>query len=128
MDFNSYYNDFLFWMSKYLRSGWGMEMRIYPFSGGAVIVINMSRGTAHNLVKKGESKNLGDALRRTNLFTEDKIRPIADKGVDNTLYGIISTTQYVLFKNSEPKSWDEASAKEDVDKIITKVKANHGKR
>lgn len=127
MNFNSYYNDFVFWMSKSLKADWGISMKIYPFSDGAVVVINMERNTAHNLKKKGESRSLGDALRKTNLFPDDKIKPIADKGVEKTMYGIFSTTQYVLFKDVMDSHWDEASAKVDVDTIISKVKEKYGK-
>lgn len=127
MDFNSYYNDFVFWLSKSLKPGWGIEMKLFPFVDGAIIVINMKRGIAHNLFKYGQSNNLGDALRKTKLFSDNKIRPIADMGVEKTMYGIFSTTQYVLFKDAMDNSWDEASAQSDVETIISKVKEKYGK-
>lgn len=124
---NSYYNDFVFWMSKSLKSGWGIVMRFYPFSGGAVISINMERGIAHNLQRKGESSNLGDALRKTKLFSEEKIRPIEDKGIEKTIVGVLSTTQYVLFKNENASYWNEDAAHDDVEIIIKKVREGYGK-
>lgn len=105
-----------------------MEMRFYPFPTGAVLAIKMEKGAAHSLVRRGESASLGDALRKTKLFTEDKIKPIENKGIADTIVGIISTTSYVLFKKADAKSWDENSAKNDVDTIIEKVKASYERR
>lgn len=124
---NSYYNDFVFWMSKSLKSGWGIEMKTYPFPNGAVVVVNLARGMAHHLTIKRESNGLVEALRRTNLFSKDKIKPLINKKVEGTIIGIYSTTRYVLFKDADSGGWNENSAKSDVDSIISKVKSGYGK-
>ena len=104
-----------------------MKMTIYPFMQGAVVVITMKKGMANTLDKKQESANLGGALAKTSLFTSDKIHPIANKSIGNTSYGILSVTQYVMFKNENSSSWDERAAQEDVETIIEKTKAKYGK-
>lgn len=119
---NSYFNDFVSVLSESLKPGWGMEMKVYPFTAGVVIVINMERGIAHRLIRKGESTSLGDALRKTKLFSEERITPIADKGVGDTVVGIVSTTIYVLFKGNDVSYWEGDAAKKDVDMMISKVK------
>jgi len=124
---NTYYNDFCFCMSKSLKSGWGMVMRTYPFPDGAVITVSMERGIAHNLKRKVDSDSLGNALRKTKLFAERKIGPIAEKGIDKTIIGILSTTKYVLFKSSDQSCWNENAAQQDVKTIIKKVKEGYGK-
>lgn len=120
--FNSYYNDFVFELSKSLRPGWGIEMRIYPFPKGAVVLIRIERCIAHRLERKGESDSLGNALRKTKIFSEDKIRFIEDKSIERTVVGIRSTQEYVLFKPIENGSWEGKSAQNDVNTIREKVK------
>ena len=122
---NSYYNDFVFWMSKSLKTGWGIDMKTYPFPNGIIVVINMERGTAHKLRRKEDSSSLGEALRKTKLFIEEKIRPIANKRIEDTMVGIISTTKYILFKNTDDSSWSESSAQQDVENIIKMVKTSY---
>lgn len=124
---NSYYNDFCSSMSKSLKSGWGMLMRTYPFPDGVVITIHMKKGIANILEKRGSSDGLGNALRKTKLFTEERIKPIAGKSIGRTIVGIISTTQYVLFKGSDQSCWNENAAQQDVETIVNKVKEGYGK-
>ena len=102
-------------------------MTIYPFNQGAVIVVTMKKGVANALDKKQESSNLGGALTKTSLFSPEKIKPIADKTIGNTSYGIISVTQYVMFKNDNGSSWNENAAREDIEIIIDKTKEKYGK-
>lgn len=125
---NSYYNDFVFWMSKSLKSGWGIEMKMYVFPAGAVVAISMQQKAAHHLLRKSDSTSLGEALRKTNLFTEEKIKPIANKSIEKTIVGILSTTKYVLFKNTTEDNWCERAAQEDVENIIKKVKEGYGRQ
>lgn len=102
-------------------------MTIFPFERGAVVVVTMKMGTANSLDKKQESSNLGGALIKTSLFPTEKIGPIENKLIGNTSYGIISVTQYVMFKNDNGSSWNENAAKEDIDSIIEKIRAKYGK-
>ena len=102
-------------------------MTIFPFTYGAVVVITMKKGSANALDKKQESENLGDALSKTSLFTADKIRPIANKSIGSTSYGILSVTQYVMFKNDCESNWSEKAALEDINNIIEKTRAKYGK-
>ena len=124
---NPYFNYFTTCFSTRLKAGWGIKMTIYPFKQGAVIVVTMRKGMANALDKKQESSNLGGALSKTSLFSSEKITPIADKSIGNTSYGIISVTQYVMFKNDNEASWSEKAAQEDIDTIIDKTRAKYGK-
>ena len=125
--YNPYFNYFTSCFSKRLKAGWGIRMTIYPFNQGAVIVITMKKGVANSLDKKQESRNLGGALTKTSLFSSEKINPIAEKTIGNTSYGIISITQYVMFKSDKSASWSEAAARGDIDNIIEKTRARYGK-
>ena len=124
---NIYFNYFTTCFSMRLKTGWGIRMTIFPFTHGAVVVITMKKGSANALDKKQESENLGDALSKTSLFTADKIRPIANKSIGSTSYGILSVTQYVMFKNDCESNWSEKAAQEDINNIIEKTRAKYGK-
>lgn len=126
--FNLYFNYFTTYFSSKLKPGWGLKMTIYPFAYGAVIVVSMKQGVANSLEKKQESSNLGGALTKTSLFTPERIAPIADKTIGDTSVGIISITQYVLFKSDKEPSWNEDAARKDVDAIIAKTRAKYGKQ
>ena len=125
--FNTYFNYFTTCFSFRLKEGWGIKMTIYPFSQGAVVVVNMKKGVANSLDKKQESSNLGGALTKTALFSSEKINPIADKSIGKTSYGIMSITQYVMFKSDSASSWSEEAAQEDIDNVIEKTRAKYGK-
>lgn len=125
--FNSYFNYFSSCFSRRLKPGWGMKMAIFPFTYGAVIIVSMKHGAANTLEKRQESINLGGALSKTTLFSQKQIDPLADKRIGDTSVGIISITRYVIFKNDNESSWNEASAQADVETIIEKTKAKYGK-
>ena len=101
-------------------------MSVYPFETGAVIIVTMKSGVANDFEKKQESKNLGIALTKTSLFSQDKINAIADKNIGETVIGIAELTKYVLFKNDKEENWSEEAAQIDVDVIIEKLRAKYG--
>lgn len=125
--YNNYYNSFTIAFALRLNPDWGLNMEIYPFSHGAVIVVKMKKRIAHSLEINSESTNLGDALKKTSLFKDEKISPIANKVIGKTTIGIYSITRYVIFKNDNESSWSEKSAHDDVDSIIEKIKEKYGK-
>ena len=113
--YSAYFNDFVTRMTISLKSGWGIQMAVYPFEAGAVIVVTMKRDAPHAFEKKKEVKTLGIALTRTALFSPDKIAPLADKEINETVIGILSTTKYVIFKNAADDQWNQQSAIHDVE-------------
>lgn len=121
--YSSYFNDFVTQMTISLKSGWGIQMAVYPFEAGAVIVVTLKRDAPHAFEKKKEVKTLGDALIKTALFSSDKIAPLADKKIKETVIGIASLTKYVIFKNVDDDQWNQDAAIHDVEEIIKRVKA-----
>lgn len=121
--YSSYFNDFVTRMTISLKSGWGIQMAVYPFEAGAVIVITLKRNAPHAFEKKKEVKTLGDALTKTALFQSNKIAPLANKEIMETVIGISSLTKYVIFKNDNDSQWTQDAAIHDVEVIIKRVKS-----
>lgn len=121
--YSSYFNDFVTRMTRSLKSGWGIQMTVYPFESGAVIIVTLKRDAPHAYEKKKEVKTLGGALSKTALFASDKIAQLADKNIQDTIIGISSLTKYIIFKNNDEANWNEAAAIHDVEEIIKQVKS-----
>ena len=121
--YSSYFNGFVTRMTISLKSGWGIQMAVYPFEDGAVIIITLKRNAPHAFEKKKEVKTLGDALTKTTLFQSNKIALLADKEIKETVIGISSLTKYVIFKNDHDCQWTQDAAIHDVKEIIKRVKS-----
>ena len=63
-----YLNNFRRYLSKYLKSGVGVQTISYPFDKGAIIVIELGMGVPTKDDSRSQSLDLKEALTRTNLF------------------------------------------------------------
>ena len=114
---NRYLNDFRRLFSRFLKSGVGIQITSYPFNVGVVVVVELGFGIPTKEESRTESKDLKEALMRTNLFE------------GNDVPQEISATKIVLFKNKvvilksdDENQWNENAVKTDIDKIITSLK------
>lgn len=115
---NEYLNNFRRFLSKYLKSSVGVRTKTYSYEDGCVIVVSLGI----NLQVRDEAitvNSLREALQKTTLFED----------IPNSL-NILSTSIFligrkiVLIKNSADDLWSENSAKNDVEKIIEKLRNN----
>lgn len=112
-----YLNNFRRLLSKYLKSGVGVQTISYPFDNGVIIVVELGFGIATKNENRTKSNNLRDALYRTNLFEETHSVP----EIPGTSI-LLSMNKIVILKTVDSKQWSEDSAKEDVTNVINAIR------
>lgn len=125
-NYTAYFNAFLNAALKRLKSGFGTVLTFYPYEGGAVIKVEMKKGVAHHMEKRGLSTDVGDALAKTTLFDKTACKALSDRGVTGTLVYIGSVNDYVLIKGNAATEWSELKAVDDFENIVVKVKSLYG--
>ena len=113
-----YLNNFRRLLSKYLKSGVGVQTISYPFDNGVIIVVELGSGIATKDENRTKSNNLREALSRTNLFEEtDSVPEIPGTSI------LLSVNKIVILKTIDSKQWSEDSAKEDVTNVINAIRS-----
>lgn len=113
-----YLNNFRRLLSKYLKSGVGVQTISYPFDNGVIIVVELGSGIATKDENRTKSNNLREALYRTNLFEEiDSVPEIPGTSI------LLSMNKIVILKTVDSKQWSEDSAKADVTNVINAIRS-----
>ena len=113
-----YLNNFRRLLSKYLKSGVGVQTISYPFDNGVIIVVELGSGIATKDENRTKSNNLREALSRTNLFEEtDFVPEIPGTSI------LLSMNKIVILKTVDSKQWSEDSAKEDITNVINAIRS-----
>lgn len=113
-----YLNNFRRLLSKYLKSGVGVQTISYPFDNGVIVVVELGSGIATKDENRTKSNNLRDALYRTNLFEEiDSVPEIPGTSI------LLSMNKIVILKTVDSKQWSEDSAKADVTNVINAIRS-----
>ena len=112
-----YLNNFRRLLSKYLKSGVGIQTVSYPFDGGVVMTIELGTGRATKDENRSPSRTLRDAISRTNLFEETNSIP----DIPGTSI-LLSKNKIVVLKTEHLKQWSEESANLDVNNVINAIK------
>jgi hypothetical protein len=113
---NQYLNNFRRLISRFLKSGVGVQAISYPFNEGAVIVVELGMGIPTKEEGRTMSKDLRDALIRTNLFEESDVLP----EIPGTSI-ILSKNKIVILKTDNDNQWNEDAVKTDIDNIMRPV-------
>ena len=111
-----YLNNFRRYLSKYLKSGVGVQTISYPFDKGAIIVIELGMGVPTKDDSRSQSLDLKEALTRTNLF--ENINDVPEIPGTSIL---LLKNKIVLLKTDKLNQWGEGSAQTDVTKIINTI-------
>ena len=112
-----YLNNFRRLLSKYLKSGVGVQTTSYPFDGGVIMVVELGSGIVTKDENRTKSNNLKEALHRTNLFEEaDFVPEIPGTSI------LLSMNKIVLLKTTDSKQWSEDSAKTDITNVINAIR------
>ena len=112
-----YLNNFRRLLSKYLKSGVGVQTTSYPFEGGVIMVVELGSGIVTKDENRTKSNNLKEALHRTNLFEEaDFVPEIPGTSI------LLSMNKIVILKTTDSKQWSEDSAKADITNVINAIR------
>ncbi len=112
-----YLNNFRRLLSKYLKSGVGVQTTSYPFDGGVIMVVELGSGIVTKDENRTKSNNLKEALHRTNLFEEaDFVPEIPGTSI------LLSMNKIVILKTTDSKQWSEDSAKVDITNVINAIR------
>lgn len=114
---NQYLNNFRRLFSFYLKSGVGIQTASYPFEEGVVIVVELGFGIPTKEEVRKNSKDLREALGRTNLFEGD----VTPQEIPGTTI-ILSKNKIVILKSNNHDQWDENAVKSDIETIIKPIK------
>lgn len=114
---NQYLNNFRRLFSRFLKSGVGLQTISFPFNEGVVIVVELGIGIPTKEESRTNSKDLREALKRTNLFEDnDVLQEIPGTTI------ILSKNKIVILKNDSADQWSEEAVKVDIRNIITPIK------
>ena len=112
-----YLNNFRRLLSKYLKSGVGVQTTSYPFDGGVIMVVELGSGIVTKDENRTKSNNLKEALHRTNLFEEaDFVPEIPGTSI------LLSMNKIVILKTTDSKQWSEDFAKADITNVINAIR------
>lgn len=115
---NKYIANFRIFLSPYMKNDVTMKVVAYPYSDGAILVIELAVGKSNSTEIKANSVTLVGAMAKTNLFEEPE-KPISISGSKI----VVSNSKIVIIKSSEKKHWTAKSAFDDVSKIMDFLKA-----
>jgi hypothetical protein len=113
---NQYLNNFRRLFSHFLKSGVGVQITTFPFNEGVVIVVELGLEIPTKEENRASSKNLKEALIRTNLF-EGTDTPSEIPGTSI----ILSKNKIVILKTNNEDQWNEDAIKADIDNIIKPI-------
>lgn len=114
-----YLNNFRRLFSRFLKSGVGIQTISYPFEDGIVMVIELGFDIPTKEENRTNSKDLKEALKRTNLFEgEDFPQEIPGTTI------ILSKNKIIIIKNNDEGQWSENAVKTDINNIFTILKKN----
>jgi hypothetical protein len=114
-EIQNYINNFRRLFSRFLKPDVGIQSTVYPYEKGSVIVYELGLNIQNKDDLRSSSKEITEALKRTNLFENEK-------GEQN--HSFIGTNilliknKIVVIKDDNAKEWTEEKAQLDIEKII----------
>ena len=126
--YQQYYDAFILASQGKLKSGIGIKCQFFPFSGGALVRLDLLNGVPDSAIQRKEEDSLSNALYRTGVFDAEVCNRFADKTVKETLYFIATTRVYLIFKSESDNEWSKESASRDFVNIVSKVKEKYAKK
>lgn len=126
--YQNYYDAFITEGKKKVRPGVGIILQFFPYTGGALIYIELRNGEDNKVIQRRAQDTLDRALYHTQLFDVEVCNRFKGKTVSGTLYYIISSREYLTFKSDSDKEWTVQAASKDFLEIVKKVKEKYGKK
>jgi hypothetical protein len=118
-EIQSYINNFRRHITRFLKSDVGIQSTAYPYVKGGVIVCELGVNLLSKDEIRSQSKDILEALKRTNLFEDEKGEQIQSFVGTNIL---LIKNKIVLIKDNNEKEWTEIKAEEDIEKILSPSK------
>ena len=117
-EIQNYINNFRRLISQFLKPDVGIQSIIYPYDNGVVIVYELGLNLQNKDDFRSNSKDVFEALKRTNLFENDEHNNSSFGGTNIFLI----KNKIVVIKDEKPQEWSEERARLDIGKIITTTK------
>jgi hypothetical protein len=114
-EIQNYINNFRRLFSRYLKPDVGIQSTVYPYDKGSVIVYELGLNLQNKDDLRSSSKEITEALKRTNLFENEKGEQIHSFIGTNIL---LIKNKIVVIKDDNSKEWTEEKAQLDIEKII----------
>ena len=114
-DIQKYINNFRRLFSSYLKPNVGMQTTVYPFDKGAIVVIELNIETLNKDDIRTKSNDIQDALKRTNLFENEKKDDIHNFVGTNI---ILIKNKVVFIKDNNLSEWTMNKVEQDIEKIV----------
>lgn len=126
--YQKYYDAFVAEGKPRVKPGIGMNLQFFPYTGGALIYIELQKGVNDNAMQRKAQDTLDKALLHTQLFEPSVCNRFKGKNVSNTLYYLISARQYLVFKSNAEKEWTDQAASDDFLEIVKRAREKYGKK
>jgi hypothetical protein len=114
-EIQNYINNFRRLFSRFLKPDVGIQSTVYPYDKGSVIVYELGLNLQNKDDLRSSSKEITEALKRTNLFENEKGEQNHSFVGTNIL---LIKNKIVVIKDDNSKEWTEEKAQLDIEKII----------
>lgn len=114
-DIQKYINNFRRLFSSYLKPNVGMQTTVYPFDKGAIIVVELNINSLNKDELRASSINIQEALKKTNLFENEKKEDIHNFVGTNIL---LVKNKVVFIKDNSLSEWTLSKVEKDIEKIV----------
>ena len=126
--YQDYYDAFIAEGKKKVRAGVGMILQFFPYTGGALIHVELKNGEKDKAIQRRSQETLDKALFHTRLCDVEVCDRFKGRTVSKTLYYIISRSEYLVFKSESENEWSDQAASNDFLEIVKKAKEKYGKK
>lgn len=114
---NSYIINFRRLFSPYTKPDVSIKITVYPYTDGAIIIMELNYNSSNNTEFKSESTSMAEAMSKTNLFDEpNEAMPI------HTTKIFSQNNKIIIIKGGEEDLWTNKSAQNDIDNFLTSLK------
>ena len=114
---NSYIINFRRLFSPYTKPDVSIKITVYPYSDGAIIIMELNYNSSNNTEFKSESTSMAEAMSKTNLFDEPN-----DAMSIHTPRIFSQNNKIIIIKGEEEDLWTNKSAQNDIDNFLTSLK------
>ena len=113
---NSYLINFRRFFSPYLKKDVSVKNTVFPYSNGAIIIMELDINSSNNTEFMAQSTSLVDAMTKTNLFDNPtEVTPLSETKI------ITQNNRIIIIKNDNNDLWNEKSALNDVSNFMSSL-------
>ena len=99
---NSYIINFRRLFSPYTKPDVSIKITVYPYSDGAIIIMELNYNSSNNTEFKSESTSMAEAMSKTNLFDEPN-----DAMSIHTTRIFSQNNKIIIIKGEEEDLWTD---------------------